>query len=74
MGETRKRWTQADLDHARRLYEAGLSFSQLGHQLGYSATWLARLFKNASIPVRPSGRPYTSPGPDIDLDELRSLR
>lgn len=59
-----------DLDEARRLYDSGLSFSQVGRQIGYSATWLARRFKAAGIPVRPSGRPLTTPAPDIDPEEL----
>lgn len=71
---SRKRWSQADIDHARRLYESGLASPQLGRRLGYSATWLARVFKKAGIPVRPSGRPMTTPAPSVDIDELVRLR
>lgn len=74
MSRSRKRWSEADLEHARALYEGGLSFAQLGRELGYSATWLARVFKKAGVPVRPSGRPMTSPAPTVDLDELKALR
>jgi len=59
-----------DVDEARRLYDSGLSFAQVGQRVGYSATWLARRFKAAGIPVRPSGRPLTTSVPDVDLKEL----
>lgn len=59
-----------NVDEARRLYDSGLSFAQVGERVGYSATWLARRFKAAGIPVRPSGRPFTTPAPDVDLEEL----
>lgn len=59
-----------DVDEARRLYDSGLSFSQVGQCVGYSATCLARRFKAAGIPVRPSGRPLNTPAPDVDLEEL----
>ncbi|GAB2586548.1 hypothetical protein GCM10009593_26990 [Microlunatus antarcticus] len=62
-----------DLDRARRLYEAGLSFSRVGAELGYSATYLARRFKTAGLPVRPSGRPLATPAPPVDLPELVQL-
>lgn len=59
-----------DVDEARRLYDSGLSFSQVGKRVGYSATYLARRFKAAGIPVRPSGRPFTTPAPAVDVEEL----
>lgn len=68
------RFSKLDLDEARRLYEQGLSFSQVGRQLGYSATYLARCFKAAGIPARAEGRPLTTPAPPVDLDELVRLR
>lgn len=74
MSRSRKRWSEAGLQHARELYDGGLSFAQLGRELDYSATWLARVFKKAGVPVRPSGRPLTSPGPLVDLVELKELR
>jgi len=63
-----------DLERARELYEAGLSFSQVGRELGYSATYLARRFKAAGIPARPEGRPMSAPAPAVDLQELVQLR
>lgn len=63
-----------DIDEARRLYDSGLSFAQVGRRTGYSATWLARRFKAAGIPVRPSGRPLTTPAPAVDPDELIQRR
>lgn len=63
-----------DLGEARRLYESGLSFAQVGLELGYSATWLARLFKATGIPSRPDGRPLTTPAPPVDIGELVRLR
>lgn len=63
-----------DLERARRLYEAGLSFSQVGLEVGYSGTYLARCFKAAGIPVRPAGRPLTTPAPVVDVQELVGLR
>jgi len=74
MSRRRKRWPQADVENAQALYDGRLGFAQLGQRLGYSATWLARVLKTAGIPVRPSGRAFTSPGPQVDLDELRYLR
>ena len=71
---TRRRTSELDLERARQLYEAGLSFSQVGREIGYSATYLARRFKAAGIPARPEGRPLTTPAPAVDLDELVTLR
>lgn len=68
------RFSKLDLDEARRLYEQGLSFAQVGRQLGYSATYLARCFKVARIPARPEGRSLTTPAPPVGLDELVRLR
>lgn len=61
-----------DLEEARRLYDSGLSFTQVGQHIGYSATYLARRFK-AAVPVRPSGRPLTTPAPTVDVEELVQL-
>lgn len=71
---TSQRRSALDLDRARVLYEAGLSFSQVGRELGYSATYLARRFKVAGIPARPEGRPLTTAAPAVDLQELVRLR
>jgi len=64
--------SRLDLDEARRLYGSDLSFSRVGQILGYSATSLARRFKAAVIPVRPSSRPLGTPAPEIDLDGIRA--
>ena len=68
------RWSKLDLEQARTLYEGGLSFSQVGSKLGFSATYLARRFKAAGIPARPSGRPFTTPSPPVDVNEIVRLR
>jgi lambda repressor-like predicted transcriptional regulator len=63
-----------DLAQARDLYEAGLSFRQVGREIGYSGTSLARCFKAAGIPTRPGGRPFPTPAPAVDPQELVRLR
>lgn len=70
VGTAGMRWSRLDLDEARRLYEAGLSFSQLGQRLGYCRSYLARRFKSAGIPVRPEGRAPRTPAPHVDLAEI----
>ena len=69
-----KGWSTLDLQEAHRLYQSGLSFEQLGRKLGYSKSYLARRFRAAGISVRPSGRPLTSPAPEVDVHELVLLR
>ena len=71
---TSGRARRLDLEWARDLYEAGLSFSEVGREVGYSATYLARCFKADGIPARPAGRPMTTPAPAVDLEELVGLR
>lgn len=63
-----------DLDEARRLYESGLSFSELGLRLGLSKGYLSKQFAVAEIPVRPRGRTVLTPEPQIDVEALVGLR
>lgn len=51
-----------------------MSFRQLAERLGYTQSYLARRFKTAGIPTRPSGRPLTTPAPEVDPAEIVRLR
>jgi hypothetical protein len=44
------------LTHARRLYEAGATFSALADQIHMPASTLKGLFRSLGFPVRPRGR------------------
>lgn len=74
MGTLGKRWSTLDLDEAYRLYMGGMSFSQVAATLGYTKSYVARRFRKAGLPARPSGRPLTTPAPDIDPADIVRLR
>lgn len=64
------RWSKLDLEEARRLYNTGLSFAQIGQRLGYTKSYLSKRFRAAGIATLPSGRPVTTPAPVVDVADL----
>ena len=65
-----KRWSTLDLEEARRLYDGGLSFRQVGERLGFTQSYVAARFRREGIPRRPSGRPLPTPAPEVDPAEI----
>lgn len=65
-----RRWSKLDLDEARRLYDSGLSFRQVGERLGFTQSYVAGRFRREGIPRRPSGRPSPTPAPEVDPAEI----
>ncbi len=63
-----------DLDEARRLYESGMSCRQIGERMGMSYSRVASHLREAGVPMRPSGRPLTTPAPEVNIQELVRLR
>lgn len=74
MGTLGKTWSRLDLDEARRLYDSGLRCRQVGQRLGVGASYISRRLRQARIPMRPSGRPLTTPAPTVDPAEIVRLR
>ena len=74
MGTLGKRWSRLDLDEAHRLYMGGMSFSQVAAELGCTKSYVARRFREAGLAARPSGRPLTTPAPDVDPVDIVRLR
>jgi len=74
VGTLGKRWSRLDLDEAHRLYVGGMSFSQVAAELGCTKSYVVRRFREAGLRARPSGRPLTSPAPDVDPADIVRLR
>ena len=74
MGTLGMRWSTLDLDEAHRLYAGGMSFSQVAAELGSTKSYIAKRFRQAGLPARPSGRPLTTPAPDVDPADIVRLR
>ncbi|WP_157720029.1 helix-turn-helix domain-containing protein [Microlunatus sagamiharensis] len=65
-----KRWSTLDLEEARRLYEAGMSFREVGERLGFAPSYIAARFRRDGVPCRAPGRPLPTPAPEVDPAEI----
>jgi len=70
MGTHGQRWSTLDLEEARRLYDSGLSFREVGERLGFAPSYIAARFRRDGVPCRPSGRPLPTPAPEVDSAEI----